>query len=152
MAKQTTPKSLKPTSLDEIREQAKPTVISIPGFRPGTTINVAVQPVDLTPHILELGLGNPVLAAAIGAAANSGGDPEAATKAASDAATKAGGEASLKQLAPLFDAVAQEALVEPTYDQIIEAAGRPLTLDQKLAIFDAATGGGFQELRSFRGQ
>ena len=120
------------TSLEEIRAQLAPEIIEIPGFRPGTVICVAIRPVDLTPQLLEHGVGNPLLAAI----------PEATQPDSLRSAKE-----RLEALMPLLDAVARAALVEPTYDQLTEI--HPLTLEQKLAIFDAA-GMGAAFLTSFR--
>ncbi len=120
------------TNLEEIRAQAAPQVIEIPGFRPGATIRVAVRLVDLTPHLLEAGIGNPLLAAA---REKAGEKPEASI--------------DFGRLAPVLEAVAKEALAEPTYEQIYAVA--PLTLQQKLAILNHVMGG-IAEMRSFRGE
>ncbi|HHY95079.1 MAG TPA: hypothetical protein GX513_08735 [Firmicutes bacterium] len=122
------------TSLEEIRAQLQPDVIEIPGFRPGTVINVAIRPVDLTPQLLEHGLGNPLLAALPEAV-----QPEEGLKTVKD---------RLDALMPLLDAVARAALAEPSYEEL--TAIHPLTLDQTLAIF-AAAGMGATGLASFRG-
>lgn len=118
------------TSLDEIRAQAAPQVIEIPGFKPGATIRVAVRPVDLTPHLLQAGIGNPLLAAVRG----EGAAPQ---------------EADMTKILPVLDAVAREALAQPTYDELMAIC--PLTLPQKLAILNHALGG-IAELQSFRGE
>jgi hypothetical protein len=101
------------TSLDEIRNQAEPEVIEIPGFKPGKTINVAVKPLDLTPYLLKLNIGNPLVV-------QNGAKPAE--------------EIAIKDILPLLDEMVREALVNPTYDDI--AAISPLTLQQKLAIFN----------------
>ena len=121
------------STLDEIRAQAEPEVIEIPGFRRGTTLRVMVRHIDLTPHLLASGIGNPLLAAAQGGAA-----PNVTAV-----------MPPLEKLLPVLDAVAREALVQPTFDEI--AAVAPLTLPQKMAIFTAVAGK-VEELRSFRGE
>ena len=135
-----TPKAAVPTTLEEMREQARGRVVEIPGWVPGATINVRVRQVDLTAHVLKAGLaGNPLLAKAREAFEG---------KAAADA--DAPSLEAMEALLPMFDAVAREALVEPPYDQVVSEAA-PLTFDQKMALFDAATSG-LAQLRSFRGQ
>ena len=54
----------KVTPLEDVRAQAEPEVITIPGFRPATTINVQIRYVDLTPAILSTNISNPLLALA----------------------------------------------------------------------------------------
>jgi len=132
----------KVTSLDEIRKQAEPEIIEIPGFRPGTTINVAVQAVDLTPFILETGISNPLMAI-IQKKTQEGKSKEEIAKEIEDKASKG---ININKLLPAVDAIVEEALVNPTYKEL--TAIRKLTLDQKLAIFDYATGG--NALISFR--
>lgn len=132
----------KVTSLDEIRKQAEPEIIEIPGFRPGTTINVAVRMVDLTPYILETGIKNPLLAV-VQKKTQEGKSKE---EIAREVEKEVNGGIDVKAIMPAIDAVVEEALVEPTYREITSI--RNLTLEQKLAIFDYATGGG--ALISFR--
>lgn len=127
------------TSLEEIRAQAEPTVIEIPGFKQGTTIRVAVRTVDLTPHLLEAGIGNPLLGAIRAAKGQT----------VEEIGQEVEEKVDVAKLLPIFDAVAKDALVKPTYAEITAIC--PLTLEQKLAILDAAAGG-IAELKSFRGQ
>lgn len=134
------------TSLDEIRAQAEPDVITIPGFKPGATINVAIRMVDLTPYILETGVGNPLIAVAVKKAQEGKTKEEISREVEQEATRKV---LDLKTMIPAIDAVVKEALVQPTWDEITAIC--PLTLDQKIAIFNHATGdiGG---LSSFRGK
>lgn len=117
----------RPSTLDEIRTQAKPRVIEIPGFAPGATIAVAVRPVDLTAQLLTAGIGNPVLAAV------------RATRTEKATSEDIASDIDLQKLIPVLDAVARDALVEPTFEEIVSIA--PLTLEQKLAIFNESLGG-----------
>ena len=130
------------TSLDEIRKQAEPEVIEIPGFRPGTTINVAVKAVDLTPFLLETGISNPLMAIVQKKTAEGKGKEEIAQ----EIEEKASEGIDTNKLLPAIDAIVKETLVQPTYEEI--TAIRDLTLDQKLTIFEYATGG--NPLISFR--
>ncbi len=136
----------KVTTLEEIKKQAAPDVVEIPGFKPGTTINVAVQLIDLTPYLLELDIGNPLYEAAV-MKAKLGEDKKAVADAVQKEALKSG--IDLKKVLPILDAVAKEALVEPRYEKIISIA--PLTLEQKMAIFNYAIGD-VDGLSSFRSQ
>ncbi len=121
---------LKVTSLDEIRKQAEPTIIEIPGFRPGATINVAVKRIDMSPYLLQVGIGNPMITADT--------KPNAIAV-----------QVPFDKLLPILDAIAKEALVQPTYDEIISI--EPLTLEQKLTILDYTLGElKTDELASFR--
>lgn len=134
------------TTLEEIRQQAMPEIIEIPGFKPGTTINVAVRLVDLTPYLLELDIGNPLYEIAV-KKAKTGGSKEDIIKEIQNETQKTG--IDLKKILPILDAVVREALVQPTYEEITAIV--PLTLEQKFAIFDYAIGE-VEELTSFRGQ
>lgn len=127
--------NLSVTSLDEIRAQAAPQVIEIPGFKKGTTIKVAVRVVDLTPHLLEAGIGNPLLAVVRGKGEGEGEGQER--------------DVSVARLLPVLDAITKSMLACPTYDEIVAIC--PLTLDQKLTLAAHALGG-IQELASFRGE
>lgn len=129
------------TSLEAIREQAQPDIVEIPGFRPGTTIHVAVRPVDLVPRLLELGIANPLVNAAL-AGDQDGQGAEPMVESAETLWEK------LRKLEPILDEVAKQALVEPTYEEI--TAIRPLTTQQKMMILEHAMN--TRALRSFRGQ
>jgi hypothetical protein len=126
------------TTLDEIRVQAEAAIIAIPGYRPGTVINVKVQPVDVTPYILGSGMVNPLMALALKGAKEG--------KTADEIRASLDGKAAAL-LAPSLDNVCKEALLEPTWDEIV--AIRPLTIGQKLAIFDWVSGD-ISELQFFR--
>jgi len=135
------------TSLDEIRAQVEPEVIEIPGFKPGAVINVAVRSVELTPHLLRVGIGNPLLDAAVKKAKEGKSLPEIEQEL--EAEVDKVKERTMDSILPIIDAVVKEALVEPTWDEI--ASIQPLTLSQKMAIFNYAVGD-VVALRSFRGE
>ncbi len=139
------------TTLDEIRAQAEPEVIEIPGFRPSTTINVAVRPVDLTPHLLTVGVENPLLEIARKKAQDGMTKEEIEADMSAEIERRAGEGAGrdLVSFLPVVDTICKEALVEPAWDQISEIC--PLTLNQKMAVFNWAMGDA-KELQSFRGQ
>jgi len=102
--------------------------------------------------MLATGIGNPLLAIVEQKARElRDRSPEEAMQGARQAveAEIARQGMDVNNLLPAIDAICQEALVEPTWDDI--TAIRPLTLEQKLAIFDYATGG-IDELQSFRGK
>ncbi len=124
------------TSLEEMKLQARGQVVEIPGWSPGTTVNVRVRRVDLTVMIAAAGALPNVLAAALAERGSSGEAPAPTPE-------------DIEKLLPVLDAVAREALVEPTYEQIVQEVA-PLTLDQKVAIYDAALGE-VKALQSFRG-
>ncbi len=123
------------TSLDEIRAQLAGQIISIPGFKPDTEINVKIRPVDLTTYILKTNITNPLLAIAV-QKVKDGKTPEEIEKDLREKLAK--GDVDFSAMMPAIDAVVEEALVEPTFQQISEIA--PLTLFQKMAIMDAAVG------------
>lgn len=134
------------TPLEAMQEQAKGRVVEIPGWVPGETINVRVRQADMTASMLKAGLiGNPVLAKLKDAF-----DGKEPLKAGDVGAVTAPALEALEAFLPVFEAVAAEALVEPTYQQITEQVAS-LTLEQKMSIFDVATGG-LAELSSFRRQ
>jgi len=118
------------STLEQIRAQAQPTLIEIPGFRPGTSIRVKVRPVDLTGALLEAGVGNPLVAQTLETGKAKVGPDE------------------LPHILELARAVSRQALVEPTYDDI--AAIAPLTFEQHMAIFNHVTGQEVVALGPFR--
>jgi hypothetical protein len=126
--------SRKVTSLAEIKKQTEPVIIDIPGFKPGAVINVAVQPVDLTPHMLEAGIGNPLVIS---------------KRFEQTGGIEFGEELSMAKILKVLDAIIKEALVEPKYEDVMAVA--PLTLTQKMAIFGYVIGD-VTDLASFRGQ
>lgn len=138
---------MKVTSIDEIRAQIEPEVIEIPGFKAGAIIAVLVGPVELTPQILALLVANPLVATATKRAKQ--GRPAAETEEEMARDLKTHGSERLAELMPVMDAVAREALVQPTYEEI--RALHPLTFFQLIAIFDHAIGS-TGELGFFRGK
>ncbi|MBT9174217.1 MAG: hypothetical protein DDT21_02628 [Syntrophomonadaceae bacterium] len=128
------------TTLDEIRAQTEPQVVEIPGFKAGTSINVKLRMVDLTPRLMELRIGNPLLAEAQKLA------KEGLTR--DEIAGRLDNSTAIREILSLFDEVAKEAMVEPTYVEIM--AIHSLTFPQKLKIFECATGVGV--LLPFRGE
>jgi hypothetical protein len=117
----------KPISLEELKQIAQPDVIEISGFKAGETIAIAVKMVDLTPYLLELNIGNPVID-------NKG-------------KTGAGVELQIKDIIPVLDEVVKEAMVQPTYEEFTSIT--PMTFDQKLQIFNYVMGD-IEKLASFR--
>jgi hypothetical protein len=134
--------------LDEIRSQLEPELVDIPGFKPGSFITVLVRCVDLTPHLLQIGLGNPLLDPVLKKAnevQNKGKPIEAVVT----EVVSADPRRSLEQVMPIVDAVVKESLVSPTLEEISEI--HPLSWAQKSAIFQKAVGD-LRILRSFRGK
>ncbi|AEE95285.1 hypothetical protein [Mahella australiensis] len=117
----------RPISLEELKQLAQPDIIEISGFKPGETITIAVKMVDLTPYLLELNIGNPVID-------NKG-------------KTDTGIELQIKDIVPILDEVVKEAMVQPTYGEFVSIT--PMTFDQKLQIFNYAMGD-LERLSSFR--
>lgn len=118
------------STLDEIRAQAEPTLIEIPGFRPGTSIRVKVRPVDLSGALLEAGVGNPLVAQTLETGKAKVGPDE------------------LPHILELARVVSRQALAEPTYDEI--AAIAPMTFEQHMAIFSHVAGMEVAALEPFR--
>lgn len=118
-------------TLEELREQAAPVLLELPGFRPGETFWVRVRPVDLSPILLaQQQLGNPLLAQAQGMAKAGLRKDEIAAQLNSGFDTRA--------MPDLLDEVARLALAEPTYEDFVSVA--PMTLEQKMRIFQHVTG------------
>ncbi len=128
------------TSLDEIRSQTAPQVIEIPGFREGSILYVKLRMIDLTPRLMELRIGNPLLVEAQKLAKTGTSKAEIAERLDIGIAAK--------EMLPLLDEVAREALIEPTYADITSI--HPLTFVQKVRIFEYATG--LDDLRPFRSE
>ncbi|MBT9156689.1 MAG: hypothetical protein DDT37_01677 [Firmicutes bacterium] len=118
------------TSLDAIRVQTAPEVITIPGFRPGTVINVKIKYVDLTTAILETNIGNPLIALAYQQAREGKSRQEIEDEVNRQTETPA---ADAKRVLASLDVLAQQALVEPTYEQLTAIA--PLNAEQLAAIY-----------------
>lgn len=127
------------TTLEEIRLQAQPEIIEIPGFRMNSVINIKIRLIDLTPKLLELRIANPMLIEAQKLAQGGMSREEVASKL---------DNSSFTDILSLLDVIVREAIVEPTYEEII--AIHPLTLPQKLKIFTHVIGEG--TLDSFRDQ
>ncbi|MBT9143181.1 MAG: hypothetical protein DDT29_01580 [Dehalococcoidia bacterium] len=115
-------------------------MIDLPGFREGTVITVRLRMVDLTPRLMTLKIGNLLLAEAQKLAKDGLGREEIAAR-------LDGGD-QMHEMLLLLDDVAKEALVEPSHGEII--AIQPLSLAQKLKIFECAAGLG--DLQPFRGE
>jgi len=128
------------TTIDEIRAQAEPEVIEIPGFKAGAVIHVAVRMLDLTPKLLQLRVGNPLLAEAQKLAQEGLSKEDIAKRIDSGGSMGA-------DMVQLLDEVTREALVAPTYEEITAIC--PMTFAQKLKVFHHVTG---EPLLPFRGE
>jgi hypothetical protein len=130
-------------SLEEISNIAKGEVISIPGWKRGTTINVRVKPIDVTPRLAKMRAGIPNPLKKDAEEVFEGTEKEQMVKA------KTTGEEVMAQASTqeALTEIATEALVEPTYEAISKIM--PLTTDQKLAIYLWLLGG-VQQLSPFR--
>ncbi|MBT9156847.1 MAG: hypothetical protein DDT37_01838 [Firmicutes bacterium] len=118
------------TSLDIIQSQAAPEVITIPGFRPGTVINVRIKYVDLTTAILETNISNPLLALAYQQAREGKSRQEIEDEVNRQSDTPA---ADAERVLASLSTLAQQALVEPTYEQLTAIA--PLNAEQLAAVY-----------------
>ncbi len=118
------------TPLDTVREQVEPEVITIPGFRPGTTINVKIKYVDLTTAILETNISNPLLALAYQQAREGKSRQEIEDEVNRQSNTPA---ADAERVLASLNTLAQQALVEPTYEQLTAIAS--LNAEQLAAIY-----------------
>jgi len=125
-------------TLEEIRQRARGEVVEIPDWDGQGTIRVRLRKIDLTPIVLQAGLLPNNL--------------KVKAQEMFEGRPRPGGsdvDLDLQKLMPALDAVAREALVEPTYQQITEIL--PLTLSQKLAILNWVTQD-LQALEKFRGE
>ncbi|MBT9154864.1 MAG: hypothetical protein DDT39_01550 [Firmicutes bacterium] len=120
----------KVTSLAEMREQVEPEVITIPGFRPGTVINVKIKYVDLTTAILATNISNPLIALAYQQAREGKSRQEIEDEVNRQSDTPA---ADAERVLASLSTLAQQALVEPTYEQLTAIA--PLNTEQLAAIY-----------------
>lgn len=114
------------TTLEEIQQQAEPEIIELPGWKAGMSLIVRARLIDLSPLLLQIGIGNPLLASM-----REDESPQEIVKRASPD--------MLERMLPILDTVAEQALVEPTYADI--TAIQPLTLEQKLKVLEFAMGG-----------
>ena len=127
-------------SLENIKAKAKGSIVKIPDWEPGKTINVRLRTIDVTPLMMEAGTIPDELSVEVANMMEKGEevDPE---KLGADT------KVNTKSFLPVLTAVAKEALVEPTYTEIEEIY--PLTMQQKLAIFKFVTGG-IEQIKPFR--
>lgn len=132
-------------SLQEIKEKAKGTILEIPDWEPGKTIKVRVRSIDVTPHLMSAGsIPNELKAIAVEAFEGSESDDEIMKR----VANKVGGSsAEIERFMPILNAIASEALAEPTYQEIEEIY--PLTLQQKMSILNFVMGE-VDDLKPFR--
>lgn len=128
-----------PITLDEIKRRAEGEVIDIPDWDGVGTIAVRVRRIDITPIILKAG----VLPNSLKIAAQEVFEGKRPTAKQQDI------DLEVDKLMPTLDAVAQECLLEPQYEDIQSIY--PLTLNQKLALLTYVTGE-VEQLRSFRGK
>ncbi len=134
------------TSMEEIRGQVNEDIITIPGFTMGSTINVRILPVDLTSLMLEHDFNNP-LAEILGDKLKPDMTNKQRQRLVEKTMTNKQQRAeNLKKMLPMLDAVCEQVLVEPTWAEFVEV--KPLTMAQKLAIFNNATG--VSDLSPFR--
>lgn len=118
------------TPLEDIRVQAEPEVITIPGFRPATTINVQIRYVDLTPAILSTNISNPLLALAYQRAREGKTEAEIAAEINSKHSSP---DKDAAQVLQALTVLAEQALVSPTYKELTAIA--PLNAEQLAAIY-----------------
>lgn len=139
-------KALVVTSLDEIRAQAEPDIVEIPGFRPGTVICVKLRLLDLTPKLLEMQGNNALLAEAVNKVKDAKKDgKQTIDELKQEIAGEIDRSSFAEGILASMDDIAKEALVEPTYEEI--TAIQPLTLVQKATIFNYVMG---EDLLPFR--
>lgn len=128
------------TRLEAMKKRVQGEIITIPDWIEGSEINVRLRPVDLTAQLLAAGPLPPILAGKVREAFEGEAPSRNAQTSPED----------VIPFLPILDALAREALVEPTYEQITTEVA-PLTLLQKMAIFEHVTKG-LQKTASFRRQ
>ena len=132
---------LKPISLEEISVLAKGTLVEIPSWEPGKTIVVRLRKIDITPTIMAAGVIPDQLSLEVSTLFEEDGKSTPGT--GSDKKV----DFDTSKLMPVLDTMAKEALAEPTFEEI--NAVYPLTLDQKMAIFEFLAGG-LNKIKPFR--
>lgn len=116
-------------SIDEIKKKAKGNLIEIPDWEPDKTIKVRLKSIDVSPILMESGAIPDELSLEV---STMFGDKEEGKESKTPKSAEQV-KGSLKKFMPVLDAVAKEALAEPTYEEINEIY--PLTIQQKMAIF-----------------
>lgn len=130
---------VKVTSLAEMKDIAQP-IVPIPAWDNENEIHVRLRRVTLLSIIQSGQIPNDLLGVAQKVALKRQGTPESPIK--------QDDPDEVSRFHQLLDEVAKQALVEPTYDEIVEHVA-PLTDQQRLAIFTFATSG-VKALTSFR--
>lgn len=133
----------KPISLEELRKKARGFVVDIPEWVGEGTIPVQVRGIDMTPFIMKLDkLPNPLKNAAVEVFEGKSDKPLAELNPADlDDLDE------INAMLPIIEDVCRAILVSPTYDEFEEVY--PMTLTQKMALFEVATGG-LNDLKTFR--
>lgn len=131
----------KSISLEEISILAKGTLVEIPSWEPGKTIVVRLRKIDITPTIMSAGVIPDQLSLEVSTLFEEDDKFTPDTKASEKV------DFDTSKLMPVLDTMAKEALTEPTFDEI--NAIYPLTLDQKMAIFEFLSGG-LRKIKPFR--
>ncbi|MCM0648631.1 esterase [Clostridium swellfunianum] len=121
------------TSIDELKNIAKGQIVELPGFGDGKPFVCRVKRASLLGLAVNGAIPNPLLSAAnqifFGKSSNKQ-------------------EVSLKETGEIFEIVAKDCLVEPSYEQIKEA-GLTLTDDQVVTLFNYSQEG-LKALEHFR--
>ncbi len=125
----------KAISLEDIKKKAKGILVDIPDWEPGKMIKVRLRTIDITPLLMESGTIPDQLSA------------EVAEMFDKEGKSSKTAPLNMEKMLPVLEAIAKESLVEPTYDEINEIY--PLTMTQKLAIFNFIVGG-IEKMTPFR--
>ena len=129
-------KQLTVTSLDELREYAKGTIIKLPDFASGQPFVARLKRPSMLALVKEGKIPNELLTSANEIFKNGTGKFDVQDK------------DSMKQMFDILEKICEASLIEPTYQQIKDA-GITLSDDQLMAIF-AYTQQGVKALKSFR--
>lgn len=133
-------------TIDQIQEKAKGVIVEIPDWEPRKKISVRLRAIDITPHLMETGAIPDELSVEV---ATMFGDEKVAQAKQQEKQQEKPEEYKIRmeKFMPLLNAIAKEALVEPTYDEIQKIY--PLTLAQKMTIFQHVMAG-IDKMKPFR--
>lgn len=134
--------NLQVTSLEEMALNAN-MVVPIPAWNGNGFINVKLRRADTLALIQEGQLPNELLAVAAKTSTKQKGDPKSPVD-------EENSPEEFKHFVTLLNAIAKGALIEPTYDELVEKVA-PLTYQQLMAIY-AYCMAGVRALNSFRGE
>lgn len=130
------------TTFEDLKRYAQGAIVKLPGFAEGQPFVARLRRPDLTTMMASGNIPNALLKSA-GSLFEAQGEASKEKEVLDSLNTE-----DFNKMIGLFDAICKEALIQPTYDEIIEA-GMTLTMEQKEAIFSYVQEGVI-DLDSFR--